>query len=274
MRNSIIKTGLTLSVILMCSSLSNAQTVTTQDVSDQLQASLVSTAPTVVYFGFDKDLIGDDAKVILDQQANWLMLNTNAKVNLAGHADAVGSDDYNVDLAMRRARAVESYLVSLGVNPAQMQSVVSRGESELAVATQLKEKLNRRVTTGVTGLVEIVTAMPVVMAVPAPPPPPLPPKRSYADSGNLCETDAISSLTLMTDMKALKSELNERLELAASIYNSESAINSSSNRYNMAAFTKAQCGIAIGYSRKGYLDKRSVSNCGCFTDSFSRSGLL
>ena len=92
-----------------------AQTVTTQDISVQLQSSLEASAPVIVYFDFDKDELTQDTKTILDQQVIWLQTNPEAKVDLAGHTDAVGANEYNFDLAMRRARAVELYMLENGV---------------------------------------------------------------------------------------------------------------------------------------------------------------
>ena len=250
--------------------MAHAQTVTTQDVSQQLQSSLEASVPTIVYFGFDKDDLTSDAQAVLVQQGAWLMSNPNAKVNLAGHTDAVGSNAYNDNLAMRRAQSVERFLISQGVNPAQMQSVVSRGEAELAVATQDKERLNRRVTTGVTGLVEVITD------VPPPPPPPPPPiaKRSYTDATPLvCTVGSGTSLTAMTDMTALRGELQSRLEMADGVYKSAEAMTGTSNRFNLAAFTKTECGIAIGFTKSGIMDERSVTHCACSSQALGKQVL-
>lgn len=244
----------------------HAQSVTTQDISAQLQGSLEASSPTIVYFDFDKDVLKPEALAILSQQASWLMSNPEAKVNLAGHADAVGTDSYNVELAMRRARVVENHLISQGVNPAQMQSVVSRGEAELAVQTQSKERLNRRVTTGVTGLVEIYA-----QAEPAPQPVslPQPAPRRYADaSPNVCTDPA--SLSEMGDLSILQTALQTRLEAASAVYTSEIARSSASNKFDQAAFAKAECGIAIGFAKANIKDKRSIDNCACYTDFASQ----
>ena len=249
---------------LLMGPVANAQSVTTQDISAQLQSSLEASVPTVVYFGFDKDEITEDSAAVLAQQASWLLSNPNANVNLAGHTDAVGSDEYNFDLAMRRAKAVENYLISQGVNPAQMQSVVSRGEVDLAVATEKRERLNRRVTTGVNGLVEIVARAPE-------PAPVLPPaSRAYADNaGLICSTRRGASLTSVTDFGVLNSELTSRMDRAATIYASESAIDSTSNRFNLAHFTKTECGIAIGFAKSKIMDERSITHCACFSDALA-----
>ena len=246
----------------LVSPLAGAQTVTTQDVSAQLQAGLEASAPTIVYFDFDKDVITDEAAAVLVQQAAWLNSNITAKVNLAGHTDAVGSNEYNDDLAMRRARAVENFLIQNGVNPAQMQTVVSRGEYELAVQTEKRERLNRRVTTAVTGLVEIYAD--------APPPPPAPPsKRSYADTGAVCTSGRGESLLSVNDFGTLTAELTSRMDRAASIYASEEAMSSTSNKFNLAAFTKTECGIAIGYAKSKIMDERSISHCACYSDALA-----
>lgn len=238
-----------------------AQTVTTRDISAELQSDLQANVPTVIYFDFNKSNLTDESKSVLDQQAVWLMSNIQAKVNLAGHTDAVGSNTYNDNLAMERARTAEQYLLSSGVSPEQMQSVIGRGENDLVVVTEKKERLNRRVTTSVTGLAQYA------QAAPPPPPPPAPvtvAERVYATSAPLnCAYGYKSELIQMTDIPALRTELESRLDRAAGIYMSAEAQNSESAKYSHAAYTKAQCGIAIGFTKSERLDERSVSNCEC-----------
>jgi|GEM_PF-6958330 len=236
-----------------------AQTTQTRDVSAELQASLSASAPTVVYFDFDKDEVKDDAKAVLDQQASWLLANPNAKVDLAGHTDAVGSNEYNDDLAMRRANAVQAYLFARGVNANQMRSVISQGENSLAVATQKRERMNRRVTTGVTGLV-------VVNIVERAPERPMPAPRVYTDSGDVCVGKSATQLAGFSSGNALESELMTRMEMAGSAYSNSNVQGNDNHVYNLASFTKVECGIAIGYNKKGIVDKRSIGNCECYAD--------
>ncbi len=254
-----ILTGLITAVSFALGAPALAQTVQTQDVSAQLQAGLEASAPTIVYFGYDKDNIDSDAEAILTQQANWLRQNPNAKVDLAGHTDATGSNDYNFDLAMRRARSVETFLLQQGVSPAQMRSVVSQGETSLAVETQAKERLNRRVRTSVTGLVEIVQAAP-----PAPVYTP-PPARSYADSSPLtCSSDTDRLVYPSSQIKELRAELTSRMNAAAAVYDNPTYQASTSNIFNLASFTKTECGIAIGYTKENIIDQRSIDHCACY----------
>ncbi len=263
MKKTLMITTIAIAGVLAMSPAAIAQSVTTQDVSAQLQASLESSVPTVVYFGFDKDNITNEAAAVLAQQAAWLNENPNAKVNLAGHTDAVGSNEYNDDLAMRRARAVENYLIQNGVSPAQMQTVISRGENDLAVQTENREQLNRRVSTSVTGLVSITIDTP-------PPPPPPPASRSYADNVGVCTSGRGASLMNVNDFGTLTAELTSRMDKAASIYASESAISSTSNTFNLAAFTKTECGIAIGFAKSKIMDERSITHCACYADALSK----
>ena len=44
-----------------------------------------------------------------------ILIRTNSKVEVKGHTDNVGSDDYNMELSRKRAKAVRDQLVRLGV---------------------------------------------------------------------------------------------------------------------------------------------------------------
>ena len=52
---------------------------------------------------------------------------SQVRVSIEGHCDQRGSDEYNLALGERRARAAMEYLVSLGVAPDRLQ-VISYGE--------------------------------------------------------------------------------------------------------------------------------------------------
>jgi outer membrane protein OmpA-like peptidoglycan-associated protein len=63
-----------------------------------------------------------------------------------GHTDAVGSDDYNDQLALKRAQAVRTMLSTRGL-PEQDIVAIGRGKRELLVPTPdgVAEPRNRRV---------------------------------------------------------------------------------------------------------------------------------
>ena len=70
----------------------------------------------IINFDFNKATIKRESYPYLQRLAKTLT-RTNAKVEVKGHTDNVGSDEYNMDLSKKRAKAVHDYLVRLGVNP-------------------------------------------------------------------------------------------------------------------------------------------------------------
>jgi len=98
-----------------------------------------------VYFDFDAATVQPDAQRMLADLGTDLRRQQRAVV-IEGHADAVGSDEYNLALGERRAEAVRRFLFNTGV-PAQQMSTVSFGESSPAVEGTGENvwRLNRRV---------------------------------------------------------------------------------------------------------------------------------
>jgi len=80
-----------------------------------------------IHFDFDKyDIRPEDAKT-LDTNAAWLKANANHLVLIEGHCDERGTNEYNVALGERRAKAAMNYLVAQGVR-ANRVTIVSYGE--------------------------------------------------------------------------------------------------------------------------------------------------
>jgi len=88
-----------------------------------------SYRPALVFFAYDSYLLSDQARTELQEQARLLLQRPLLRLTLAGHADERGSDSYNLALGEKRARAVERYLVTLGVD-AQRLTVLSYGEEQ------------------------------------------------------------------------------------------------------------------------------------------------
>jgi peptidoglycan-associated lipoprotein len=80
-----------------------------------------------VYFDLDESSIKDEAKASLTANATWLKRYTGTRINVEGHCDERGTAEYNLGLGDRRANAVKTYLVELGV-PADRVVVVSKGK--------------------------------------------------------------------------------------------------------------------------------------------------
>jgi len=80
-----------------------------------------------VFFDFDKyDIRADDAKT-LDSNAGWLKSNANNLVLIEGHCDERGTNEYNLALGERRAKATMNYLVSQGIQ-ANRITIISYGK--------------------------------------------------------------------------------------------------------------------------------------------------
>lgn len=99
-----------------------------------------------VNFDFDQSTLTANAKTILDQVAEALNKRTDIKVELDGHTDGKGSDDYNMRLSQRRAQSVRTYLTGKGVDGSRM-TAVGMGESTPVADNETEEgrELNRRV---------------------------------------------------------------------------------------------------------------------------------
>lgn len=76
-----------------------------------------------VFFDVDLDLLDNEAREALDKNAQWLKKNADVKIMIRGYADMRGSDDYNVLLSEKRAKAVMAYLDSRGVSLERMATI-------------------------------------------------------------------------------------------------------------------------------------------------------
>lgn len=103
----------------------------------------------VVTFDFDSDVLTPQAKENLSVFAEALKEDEFASLTftIEGHTDAVGDEDYNLDLSQRRADAVVRYLASLGVD---VDRAVARGYGKSRPRTDDPyDPANRRVETRV-----------------------------------------------------------------------------------------------------------------------------
>ncbi len=101
-------------------------------------------------FDYDKATIRDDASTVLKSDVgvirDILANYPNQKLLIEGNADERGSEEYNLALGDRRARAAQEFLTQMGIPPAQL-SLVSYGK-ERPVCTDKTEdcwQKNRRV---------------------------------------------------------------------------------------------------------------------------------
>jgi peptidoglycan-associated lipoprotein len=82
-----------------------------------------------VLFELDSSTLGDAQRSQLQTTAEFLRRRTTVRIQVEGHADERGTNEYNLALGNRRAKAVTDYLASLGIQADRM-STISKGEEE------------------------------------------------------------------------------------------------------------------------------------------------
>ena len=98
-----------------------------------------------VKFDYDQFSIRDDQRASLQRNADYLRRWTTVRVTVEGHADARGTNEYNLALGQRRAAAIRDYLVGTGIATDRLV-VLSKGETELVCTedTEACHERNRR----------------------------------------------------------------------------------------------------------------------------------
>jgi OOP family OmpA-OmpF porin len=104
-----------------------------------------------VNFKFDRPSTGEkniaptlqeptaDSIAILDQAVDTLNRYPNIRVEVDGHTDSIGTDDYNQSLSERRARIVFDYLTSHGISASRLDGPKGFGESQPIDTNSTKE---------------------------------------------------------------------------------------------------------------------------------------
>jgi len=105
-----------------------------------------------VLFDFDKSVIKPEGRSKLDELAGKVK-GINLEVVIAiGHADSIGSDEYNQRLSVRRAEAVKAYMVSKGLEANRVYTE-GKGEKQPVASNKTAEgrAKNRRTEIEVIG---------------------------------------------------------------------------------------------------------------------------
>lgn len=87
--------------------------------SDSKKAGLLKT----VHFAFDSSKLSEAEHMVLDGNAAFLSKHSNIHVQVEGHADERGSEQYNLALGERRAKAVRDYLVAKGIEAKRVTTI-------------------------------------------------------------------------------------------------------------------------------------------------------
>ena len=68
-----------------------------------------------IYFDFDKTTLKKESFVELNKVVDFLKQNPHVEIEISGHTDSKGSDDYNLNLSQGRSQSVVDYIVSQGI---------------------------------------------------------------------------------------------------------------------------------------------------------------
>ncbi len=88
-----------------------------------------------VLFATDSYDIDDEARSILQRQAQWLQQYPNVRITIEGHCDERGTREYNLALGDRRANSAKNSLASLGVASARISTISYGKERPVAMGS-------------------------------------------------------------------------------------------------------------------------------------------
>lgn len=99
-----------------------------------------------VNFEFDKSTLLPEAYPILEHSYETLKNNPDMKIEIQGHTDSKGSDEYNQKLSEQRAQAIYDYLIEEGIAPDRMITVGYGEQKPIADnSTEQGRAFNRRI---------------------------------------------------------------------------------------------------------------------------------
>lgn len=135
--------------------MNNTMVMTGQiDATVALGNRFANEVQTTITFAFNSAELSDQARATLREQARWIRQFPEVRFRVYGHTDLVGSQSYNYNLGLRRAKAAVNYLSSQGIGSARLEAVVSYGKTRPVIQTPNPEERNRRTVTEVVGFVQ------------------------------------------------------------------------------------------------------------------------
>lgn len=99
------------------------------------QEDLVASAGDRVFFSLDSSSLDDTARSTLTAQSAWLAKNPQVSVRVEGNADERGTEEYNLGLGQRRAKAARDMLVAKGVASSRITTISNGKEKPVALGS-------------------------------------------------------------------------------------------------------------------------------------------
>lgn len=119
-----------------------------QDITKDIELSPIVKGKTrlLIFFDFDKTTIQNESKPELTRLVKFMNDNPNVKIELQGHTDDRGTDEYNDKLSLDRANAIKQKLEESGVQSSRV-STKGFGKSQPLIVDTTEEARakNRRV---------------------------------------------------------------------------------------------------------------------------------
>jgi outer membrane protein OmpA-like peptidoglycan-associated protein len=128
----------------------DARLAAEQKVRDNNTIIILEKGKTVVLTGitfeFNKATLKEESETVLTRAYNAMVANPDVRVEISGHTDNVGSQQYNQKLSLERAQAVRNWLVQKGIASNRMKTV-GKGENEPVASndTDAGRAENRRI---------------------------------------------------------------------------------------------------------------------------------
>ena len=82
-----------------------------------------------IIFKFDKYDLDDESRAVLRNNVTYLKKNSMTAIEIQGHCDERGTNNYNIALGERRAQATKMYMVSQGISASRIHTI-SYGEEK------------------------------------------------------------------------------------------------------------------------------------------------
>ena len=122
-----------------------AEQLEAQRLAELQRQTIEKIAADRIYFAFDSNELTQESRQILTEKAELLKANAGLNLLIEGHCDERGTNEYNLALGERRARAAYEFLILMGVDSSRM-SIISYGEEYPAVqgANEAAWSKNRR----------------------------------------------------------------------------------------------------------------------------------
>lgn len=122
-----------------------AEQLEAQRLAELQRQAIEKIGADKIYFAFDSNELSQESRQILTEKADLLKANPGLTLLIEGHCCDIGTNEYNLALGERRARAAYEFLVLMGVDSSKLQ-IISYGEEYPAVegTTEAARSKNRR----------------------------------------------------------------------------------------------------------------------------------